>query len=68
MDQCHALDELNSKGRSDVCYRKVRQLTRQNVMRESSKAIKDMDGRLLTDKSDIKERWREYIETLYDAE
>ena len=38
------------------------------MTRKSSKAIKDMDGRLLTDKSDIKERWREYIETLYDAE
>ena len=37
-------------------------------MRKSSKAIKDMDGRVLTDKSDIKERWREYVETLYDAE
>ena len=27
MDQCQTLDELNSKGRSDVFYRKVRQLT-----------------------------------------
>ena len=38
------------------------------MMRKSSKAIKDMDGRLLTAKSDIKESWREYIETLYDDE
>ena len=68
MDQCQTLDELDSRRRSDVFYRKVRQLTGQNVMRKSSKAIKDMDGRLLTDKSDIKERWREYIETLYDNE
>ena len=37
------------------------------MMRNSNKAIKDMNGRLLTDKSDIIERWREYIETLYDA-
>ena len=68
MEQCHNLDELDSKGRSGVFYRKVHQLTGQNVMRNSSKAIKDMDGRLLTEKSDIVERWRKYIETLYDAE
>ena len=37
------------------------------MMRNSSKAIKRMDGRLLTDKSDIIERRREYIETLSDA-
>ena len=36
-------------------------------MRNSSKANKDKEGRLLTDKSDIIERWREYIETLYDG-
>ena len=67
-DQCQTLDELGSKGRSDVFYQKTRQLTGQNMMRKSSKAIKDMDGRLLTDKSGIKELWREYIKTLYDAE
>ena len=68
MDQCQTLDKLGNKGRSDVFYRKVRQLTRQSMMRKSSKATKDMNGRLLTDKSNIKQRWREYIETLYDAE
>ena len=68
MDQCQTLDELDSRGRSDVFYRKVRQFTGQNMMRKSSKVIKDMDGRLLTDKSDIKERWRDNIESLYDAE
>ena len=44
------------------------QLTGQNMMRNSSKSIKDMDGRLLTDKSDIIERWTKHIETLHDAE
>ena len=37
------------------------------MMRNSSKAIKDMDGKLLTDKSDIIDRWRKFIETLYNA-
>ena len=68
MEQCQNLDDLDSKGRADVYYRKVHQLTGQNMMRNSSKAIKDMDGRLLTDKSDIIERWRKHIETLSDAE
>ena len=69
MDQCQTLDdEVDSKGRSDVFYQKVRQLKGQNMMRKSSKAIKGMGSRFLTDKSDIKERWRKYIETLYVSE
>ena len=62
-----ALDKIDSRGRSDVFYRKVRQLTGQNMIRKGSKAIKNMDGRLLTDKSDVKEKWKELIETFYNA-
>ena len=38
------------------------------MMRNRSKATKEIDVRLVTNKSDIIERWRKYIETLYDAE
>ena len=35
MGQCQTLDELDSRRRSDVFYRKVRQLTGQNMMRKN---------------------------------
>ena len=38
------------------------------MTRNSSKAIKDKNGMLLTDTNYIKERWKEYIKTLYDDE
>jgi len=32
----------------------------------SSMVIKDKAGNLLTDESDVTQRWKEYIEDLYD--
>ena len=62
------LEELDRRGRSDLLYNKVRQLTRQSRQRNNTSAIKDKNGNLLTDKDDIKNRWKEYIEVLYDGE
>ena len=61
------LEELDRRGRSDL-YNKVRQLTGQSRQRNNNSAIKDKNGNLLTDKDDIKNRWKEYIEVLYDGE
>ena len=58
------LEELDRRGRSDLLYNKVQQLTEQN----NTSTIKDKNGNLLTDKDDIKHRWKEYIEVLYDGE
>ena len=62
------LEELGRRGRSDLLYNKVRKLTGQSRQRNNTSAIKDKNGNLLTDKDDIKNRWKEYIEVLYDGE
>ena len=67
-EKCVDLEELDRRDRSDLLYKKVRQLTGQSRQRNNTSTIKDKNGNLLTDKDDIKNRWKEYIEVLYDGE
>src|ERR1051325_1310566 len=64
--ECKNLEELNGKGRSDLVYAKVRTITTKNNASSRSTAIKDNAGNLLTEPDDVRKRWREYIEELYD--
>ena len=59
---------LNRMGRSDLMYAKAKELGKKyklNNHRPSS--IKDKKGKILKGTNEIKARWREYIEELYDA-
>src|SRR6476469_7352163 len=58
--------ELNRRARPDLVYAKVGQLTRKKTTNCASEAIKDETGKLLTEPEEIRNRWKEYIETLYD--
>ena len=46
----------------------MRHLTGQKRPRNGTSAVKDKNGYLLTEKDDIKDRWQQYIEVLYDSE
>ena len=60
------MEELDRSGRSDMVYAKVKQLTRKSSTAGRSTSIKDRDGKLITEPDKIRERWKEYIEQLYD--
>src|SRR5579864_2918116 len=49
-----------------MVYAKVKQLTRKSSTAGRSTSIKDTDGKLITEPDNIRERWKEYIEQLYD--
>ena len=66
--ECEEMEELDRSGRSDVVYAKVKKLTRKSGKAARSTTIKDRDGKLLTEPDKIRERWKEYIEILYDKE
>lgn len=55
------------RGRADLLYQEVRQLTR-TTKKVGSKncAINNKKGELMTEMNDVKERWIEYVEDLYD--
>ena len=67
-EECAELERLENSGRVDILYRRVKQLTSGTKYAAKNKGIKDNKGILLTDSEDIKNRWKEYIETLYDKD
>jgi hypothetical protein len=60
------MEEYDKKGRSDLLYRKVQQITRTGKTAFSScTAINGKDGKLLTEPQEVMNRWKEYTEELY---
>ena len=47
-------------------YAKVKKLSAKKNVSSKSATIKDDAGKLLTDPEEVRKRWKEYIETLYD--
>ena len=66
--ECGDLEELVRGGRSDLMYDKVKQLMGQNRSLNKSSGIKDDGGKLVTEPEEIKNRWKQYVETLYDRD
>src|SRR6218665_576222 len=65
-EQCKELEEMDKRGRSDLMYARVKEVTVNERRNCKSNAIKDKDGTLLTEPEEIQRRWQEYTETLYD--
>jgi len=64
--ECKELEDLDRRGRSDLVYAKVGQLTGKNRNINRSITVKDKQGALLNEAEAIRARWKEYIEELYD--
>ena len=64
--ECKEIEELDERGRSDLVYAKVKRLTKNESCRSRGTAIKDDKGDLLTEPESVRNRWKEYIEILYD--
>jgi hypothetical protein len=67
-EQCEELELLEKRGRSDLLYQKVTQLTKSQRKKKQTTCIKDKDGRKLTEPVAVCSRWKQYIEQLYDKE
>jgi hypothetical protein len=65
--KCDELVEYDKRHRSDLLYQEVRKLTRtgQKVGTKNI-TINNKNGELKTELNEVKERWREYVEDLYD--
>ena len=69
MSECEELEEMDRRGRSDLMYAKVKEITRTTKTgARQSVTIKDASGILLTEEEDVRNRWKEYIEELYCAD
>ena len=66
--QCEEIEELDKRGRSDLMYIRAKEMGKKyKASRSINNNIQDLQGNILKDKEKIKERWKEYFETLYDA-
>jgi len=67
--ECEELEEMDKRGRSDLVYAKVKKITRTDTKSTSSTTgIKDLNGNLLTEPVEVRERWKSYVEDLYSAQ
>jgi hypothetical protein len=66
--ECNEIEEMERKGRTDLMYAKVKQLTEHNKESSKSVGINDRNGEFLTEPVAVQNRWKEYIETLYDKD
>lgn len=67
-EQCKDIEELERKGRIDQMYEKVRALTGGFKAKMKITAIKDNNGKLLTEETQVLNRWKEYVEELYNKD
>src|SRR5437867_4823184 len=66
--ECAELEELDSKGRSDLVYAKVAKLTWKKKMTNKNVSVRDSAGNMVNEPEEVKETWRQYIESLYDKD
>src|SRR6267154_6112288 len=66
--ECEELEELDSKGRSDLAYAKVAKLTWKKKVTSKNVSVIDNAGNTLNEPEEVRERWRQYIESLYDRD
>ena len=62
------LEELEKKGRSDLMHKKVKEINRVKKGGLRSIEIEGKNGEKLKNPEDVRKRWMEHIEDLYDKE
>ena len=62
-DQCKEIEENNRMGKTRDLFKKIRDT--QGIFHAKMGSIKDRNGMDLTETEDIKKRWQEFTEKLY---
>ena len=62
-DQCKETDEINRMGKTSDLFKNIRDT--KGTFHAKMGSIKDRNGMDLTEAEDIKKRWQEYTEELY---
>ena len=63
---CDEIEELGKRHMDGEMHKKIKEMTnRKHGIKTNSGCVNDADGKLLTDKDQITERWREYVSLLY---
>ena len=65
-DQCKEIEEKNRMGETRDLFKKIRDI--KETFQAKMDFIKDKNGVDLTEAEDVKKRWQEYTEELYEKE
>ena len=65
-DKCKEIEENNRMGKTRDLFKKIRDTKR--TLHAKMGSIKDRNGMDLTEAEDIKKRWQEYSEELYEKD
>ena len=65
-DQCKEIEENNRMGKTSYLFKKIRDT--KGTFHAKMGLIKDRNGMDLTEEEDIKKRWQEYTEELYEKD
>ena len=65
-DQCKEIERNNGMGKARDLFKKIRNT--KGIFHAKTGTIKDRNGMDQTEAEDIKERWEEYIEELYNKD
>jgi retron-type reverse transcriptase len=65
-EQCRDIEELQKIGRHDKVYEKVKKITKRATTGRGI-AVEDEEGKLLQDANEVRRRWKEYVEDLYQS-
>ena len=64
--QCKEIEEKNRMGKTRDLFKKIRNT--KGIFHAKMGSIKDRNGMDLTEAEDIKKRWKEYTEELYEKD
>ena len=62
------MEDWNAKGRTDLVYARVARLTWKERVGSVNMGIADSSGNIVTDPEEVRETWKQYIESLYDKD
>ena len=65
-DQCKEIEENNRMGKTRDLFKKIRDTS--GIFHAKMGSIKDRKSMYLTEAEDIKKRWQEYTEELYEKD
>ena len=63
-DQCKQIEEKNRMGKTRDLFKKIR--ATKGIFHAKMGSIKDRNGKDLTETEELKKRWQEYTEELYE--
>ena len=65
-ENCSVIEKLDAEHKTREMYKKIKEVTGTNRKKTGNSCITSKSGQVLFDQQEIQDRWKEYIEELFD--